>query len=283
VDTAFPELSVVIATRRRPQLLARCLERVLEQRTDCPFEVIVVNDDVEALAGLPDDHRLRVLESGGRGAATARNLGVELARASVVLFTDDDTEPDREWVDAVLAASRRAPDAVGFEGPVPTGDFDPLYFHAPHAQPGGCCGANVAYRRSVFLELGGFDQRFFGWMPEDVEFGMRAKRRGAMVYVPEMVVHHPPRAIGIRERMEQASRVEGVWLLFRKHPSLSQWRMPLRWGPAEAELRRWLGLLTRRDVVRGSPERAARILLIALCTTASAAVAGWRRWPGHVG
>ena len=55
---------------------------------------------------------------------------------------------------------------------------------------------------------------------------------------------------------------------------------PLRWGPALAELQRWLRLLTRRDVVRGSPERAARIVVLALCTTASASVAGWRRWPG---
>jgi hypothetical protein len=82
--------------------------------------------------------------------------------------------------------------------------------------------------------------------------------------------------------MEQAARVEGVWLLFRKHPSLSQWRVPLRWGPALAEFRRWMWLLTQRKVVRGSPERAVRIVVLALCTTASAAVAGWRRWPGPV-
>jgi GT2 family glycosyltransferase len=281
VGSPSPELSVVIATRRRPELLARCLSTVLDQRTNVPYEVIVVNDDAAGLARVPDDERVRMVECGGRGVASARNLGAGVARSPLLVFTDDDTEPAPEWLDGVMAASRLHPDAIGFEGPVVTGDYDPLYFHAPLARPGGCCGANVAYRRSQFLDLGGFDERFYGWMPEDVEFGTRAKASGEVVYVPEMVVRHPPRPIGLRERMEQASRVEGVWLLFRKHPSLSRWRVPLRWGPALAELQRWLHLLTRRDVVRGSPERAARIVVLAVCTTASAGVAGWRRWPGH--
>jgi GT2 family glycosyltransferase len=251
-----PEVSVVIATRRRPELLARCLAAALDQRTDAAYEVIV---------------------------ATARNLGAQAARSSLLVFTDDDTVPAPDWLDRLLVASRRAPDALGFEGPVETGDYDLLYFHAPRAHPGGCCGANVAYRRVPFLELGGFDERFFGWMPEDVEFGTRAKAHGQVVYVSDMVVRHPPRLIGVRERMVQASRVEGVWLLFRKHPSLSQWRGPLRWGPALAEFKRWSRLLTRSEVVRGSPGRALRIVVLTVCTTASAGVAAWRRWPGCVG
>src|SRR4029078_6414473 len=96
----------------------------------------------------------------------------------------------------------------------------------------------------------------------------RAPRR--LIAWPDRVVRPPPRPIGIRERMVQASRVEGVWLLFRKHPSLSHWRVPLRWGPALAEFTRWSRLLTRRDVVRGSPGRAFRIVVLTLCTTASA-------------
>jgi GT2 family glycosyltransferase len=276
-------VTVVIATRRRPQLLARCLGAVLAQRTDAEYEVIVVNDDDDAFAAVPRDDRIVVVESGGRGVASARNRGARVARSPLLVFTDDDTEPAPDWLDRLLAASRRAPAAVGFEGPVETGDYDLLYFHAPRAHPGGCCGANVAYRRAPFLELGGFDERFYGWMPEDVEFGTRAKARGEVVYVPEMVVRHPPRPIGVRERMAQASRVEGTWLLFRKHPSLSAWRVPLRWGPALAEFKRWSRLLTRRDIVRGSPERAFRIVVLTVCTTASAAVAGWRQWPGLAG
>jgi GT2 family glycosyltransferase len=279
--TALPEVSVVIATRRRPKLLARCLAALLEQQTDAAYEVIIVNDDASAIT-VPDDERVRVLESGGAGAATARNLGARAARAPWLLFTDDDTLPSAGWVEHLVAAARSTPDAVGFEGPVETGSYDVLHFHAPRARPGGCCGANVAYRRSMFLELGGFDERFHGWMPEDVEFGMRAKERGEVVYVAEMVVEHPPRPIGFRERMEQAAGVEGVWLLFRKHPSLSRWRVPLRWSPAVAEFRRWSRLLAQRSVVHGSPERAARIVLLALCTTTSAGVAAWRRWPGPV-
>jgi GT2 family glycosyltransferase len=274
-----PDVTVVIPTRRRPALLARCLEHLLDQSTDRQYEVIVVNDGVEPLL-VPRDRRVRVIDTGGdAGPSSARNLGVAAARAPVIAFTDDDTEPDGRWIEAVAIAAERHPDAVGFEGPVLTGEYDVLYFHAPQPTPGTCCGANVAYRRALLLELGGFDERFRGWMPEDIEFGTRARRHGSVEYVDDMVVRHPPRPVGVRERAYQASMVYGTWLLFRKHPSLSRWRLPLRWGPAVAELRRWVRLLGRPDVVAGSPARVVRIVVLAACTTASATVACWRDWP----
>ena len=202
-------------------------------------------------------HVVRYVDGTGRGAAAARNRGVHAAGGSLIAFTDDDTIPTRGWVGALARASEATPEAAGFDGPVLVGDFDRLYFHAPIAAPGTCCGANVAYRKSTLDRTGGFDERFTGWMPEDIDLGLRARHVGPVEYVPEMIVEHPPRPVAFRELVFQSRNVEGQWLLFRKHPSLSRWRTPLRWAPAVHAFRHWIRFLGQPEVVRRSPLRAA--------------------------
>src|SRR4051812_698513 len=104
------DISVVVPTYRRPELLRRCLDALLEQ--DIPpnrYEIIVCDDG-------PDEATRKLVEAtaarvGGRGPqieympitatqgpAGARNCGWQRARAPVVAFTDDDTIADRGWL-----------------------------------------------------------------------------------------------------------------------------------------------------------------------------------------
>jgi hypothetical protein len=46
------------------------------------------------------------------GPASARNTGARLAQGSLLVFTDDDCEPDEDWLTRVAAANRRAPEAA---------------------------------------------------------------------------------------------------------------------------------------------------------------------------
>jgi glycosyltransferase involved in cell wall biosynthesis len=106
-----PEVSVVIPTRARPELVTRAVGSALAQ-TVRDIEVIVVVDGpdpatVEALARTGDE-RLRVVdlaESGG--APNARNVGVQHAASRWVAFLDDDDEwlPDKLEKQLALAAA----------------------------------------------------------------------------------------------------------------------------------------------------------------------------------
>jgi glycosyltransferase involved in cell wall biosynthesis len=126
-----PELSIIVPTRDRPALLARCLDALLAQATQREYEVVIVNDGgrLEATTQL-DDPRVVVLATGGTGPARARNRGVEEARGDVLLFTDDDTIPSGGWLEAAASSLEGEPDAVGVEGPVDGGGFDPLFEHS---------------------------------------------------------------------------------------------------------------------------------------------------------
>ncbi|WP_343628267.1 glycosyltransferase [Roseateles sp.] len=123
-----PEISVVMPTYRRPDLLERCL-RALMAQTLAPtrYEVLVVDDGqeerartlVERLAAEPGAPAIRYLRPpSGRGPAVARNTGWRAAAAPLVAFTDDDTRPDVDWLRQGLSAMLAHPAWIAAAGRV---------------------------------------------------------------------------------------------------------------------------------------------------------------------
>jgi GT2 family glycosyltransferase len=213
-----PFVSVVIPTRDRPDLLARCLASVLACEYPRERLEVIVADNVPAdsrtRARVARDHAgeeaVSYLLTERAGSAAARNDGAARARGEIVAFVDDDVVVDRRWL-AELAAGFRAADDVscvtglvlaaeldtwaqqlfeeyggfgdGFRGAV----YD-LGSHRPDAplfpfNPGILgSGNNVAFRRSSLLELGGYDECLGNGTParagEDWELFLRLFRAG---------------------------------------------------------------------------------------------------------
>jgi Glycosyltransferases involved in cell wall biogenesis len=83
--------STIIPTIGR-QTLTRAVESVLQQKTDHPFEVIVVNDTGRPLApvGWQQDGRVTLLTTNQVERCVARNAGAALANGRYLHFLDDD-------------------------------------------------------------------------------------------------------------------------------------------------------------------------------------------------
>lgn len=98
-----PDISVVIATHDRPQLLRQAVSAVLEQTYRGHVEVLVVFDGTDpddTMESETTDRRVRVLTNQRtRGLAGARNTGICEATGELVAFCDDDDE----WVPEKLA------------------------------------------------------------------------------------------------------------------------------------------------------------------------------------
>lgn len=121
-----PLVSVVIATYRRPALLACCVDSVLAG--DYPqVEVVVVDNcpsDPATRAAIGSrygtDPRVRYVAEPTAGTSQARNTGVAVASGEIVAFTDDDVTVDRQWLRALvatLAANPRAGCVTGMSEP----------------------------------------------------------------------------------------------------------------------------------------------------------------------
>jgi len=200
-----PRISVCVPTRGRPHALARCLA-ALGGSTLAPgeLEVVVVGDgpDVEppapgAAGELPVVWRTRPRG----GPAAARNAAAELARAPTIAFLDDDCVPAADWAERILARVDAEPDAI-VAGRVRNGLPDNRWATASQmvldvvveayrerpGEPGFAPTSNLAMRRSVFLGLGGLDERFRTAAGEDREFCDRSHDAGHPLVIEETAV-----------------------------------------------------------------------------------------------
>lgn len=160
-----PAVSVVVACFQRTEGVRRLLAG-LERQTFPDFEVILVDQTgeaeiEEAVRTSPlDVSHLRSVPI----TSTARNIGVVAARAPVVALTDDDCVPEPDWVEKITLPIRRDPEVNMVTGPcvVPETPPEPVESEhvgrqAPHLSfyQGGT--NSMAFRRNVYLELGGLD------------------------------------------------------------------------------------------------------------------------------
>jgi succinoglycan biosynthesis protein ExoM len=115
--TAQPDISICIASYRRPEGLLRLLDSLHRQKTppDLCFEILVVDNDPDSEAApLPG---VRVLHEPRRNIAHARNRALDEARGAWIAFIDDDEEAEEGWLAAYWRLVERR-EADGFFGPV---------------------------------------------------------------------------------------------------------------------------------------------------------------------
>ena len=102
--TEGPLISIVLATRNRPHLLARAIPSVIAQRYD-RWQLVIVDDGTgsatrEVVADF-DEERLKLAEGPRRGLGAARNVGLDGAEGDVVCYLDDDNVMHPGWLQAV--------------------------------------------------------------------------------------------------------------------------------------------------------------------------------------
>lgn len=193
-----PAVAVVIATHGRAALLAQALD-ALERQTRQDFELIVVDDDSrDATPAVLETRGVRTIRVSRRGPGLARQIGWQAATAPIIAFTDDDCVPSPGWLEALVRPIEegRADFSQGPTLPRP----DQADRMGPWARTMRVEKANkrfptcnMAYRRSVLEELGGFREEFVGprTAGEDADLGWRALAAGRRFeFVPAALVHH---------------------------------------------------------------------------------------------
>jgi HAD superfamily hydrolase (TIGR01662 family) len=198
-------VSVVVPTVGRPSLQG-LLTALARGRGPRPAEIVVVDDRSGATAPLvpprPGLPPVRVLRSGGRGPASARNVGWRSVRTEWVAFLDDDVVPDHDWFERLAAdLDVLTPEVAGSQGrltvPMST-DRRPTDWERSTAGLEGAAWitADMAYRREALAAVGGFDERFPRAFREDADLAVRVRAAGARLVRGSRHVLHPVRPAG---------------------------------------------------------------------------------------
>ena len=216
------DVSVVICTYNRCDLLPDALESVLAQSAEgVGFEIVVVDNNstdatrevVESLIARGHRHVRYVFEE-KQGLSYARNTGVANARGPIIAFTDDDVRVASDWVPTIKRVfdEHQEVDLVGGKvlprwetepppwltsdhwAPLALTDYGDDSFYTNSERPVCLVGANLSCRRELFDRVGLFTPDFqrvkdgIG-STEDHELQRRVWASGGQgLYVPSIVV-----------------------------------------------------------------------------------------------
>jgi GT2 family glycosyltransferase len=191
-------LSVMITTKGRPRDLGRtCC--VLQQLNPPPFEVLITLDGCTAdvvgtvKAELPEA-RLFVNQV-GLGSVASRDRMMREARGDLVLALDDDSYPEQlDCISRIVPFFEQRPRLAVLNFPQRTDEyFETLTqtnFGSEHLTR-SFANSGAALRRATYLQLAGFESRFFH-MYEEPDYGLQCVSAGYDVLCSPVVTirHH---------------------------------------------------------------------------------------------
>lgn len=211
-----PLVSVIIVVYCNQAVLARVIECLKAQSID-DFEIVIVDNsgnDHSETPTLPSDLSWSLISpTCNLGFAAANNLAAKCARGDWVALLNPDAFPRADWLEQLVAATKRHPAVPCFaslqfvagepgllDGAGDVMTVAGIPFRGGYRRDAATsviegevfspCGAAMLVHRELFLSLGGFDERFFCYC-EDVDLGYRLRLAGFMtVLVPAARVDH---------------------------------------------------------------------------------------------
>ena len=247
------DISVVICTKDRASALRECLCAIFALEFEGAWEIIVIDNNstddtprqitqMKKLSPVP----FRSMVETSAGNSAGRNAGIRHAQGKVVFFTDDDCLVAPNLLKELWHVFKD--NRVGYAG----GQirlFNPDDFPISIMQvstpiairpgsivyPGLVQGSNMAFRRDVLIELGGFDPLFGAgskFAGEDLELATRASLNGWHGgYFPTPVVHHNHGRDYVKAMASQRQYDFGIGAYYAKFlfNAPTRWKCVLLW------------------------------------------------------
>jgi glycosyltransferase involved in cell wall biosynthesis len=258
----YPRVSVVVCAYNAERTMDQCLASLAVLNYP-DYEVIVVNDGSrDRTREIAESYDYcRIINQPNKGLSAARNVGAEAATGEIVAYTDSDCVADPDWL-TYLVAKMEASDLTACGGPNFPPPEDNVVPAAVAVAPGGpthvlisdevaehIAGCNMAFRREVLLQLGGFDP-IYRAAGDDVDICWRFQDAGYTIgFSPAAVVWHFRRNTVAAYCAQQRGYGKAEALVYSKHPFRFNLFGQAKWlGRIYGDLSTSL-LLSRRPVI----------------------------------
>lgn len=252
------KITVVIPNYNGIKFLGDCLDSVLDQEPDTPEYGILVVDNgssdgsLELLRERYPQIRVEALPE-NTGFCHAVNLGIRQAETPYVILLNNDTRVRRGFIRSLYRAVENRPDAFSVSARMlmwdrpellddagdrycvlgwayARGKGKPATLYEKPCEVFSSCGGAAIYRKSVFDEIGLFDEEHFAYL-EDLDIGYRAKIYGYRNYYEPSaeVIHYGSASSGSRynEWKTALAAANSLYVIGKNMPVLQWiWNLP---------------------------------------------------------
>ena len=198
-------ISIFICTYNRGILIDGTLESIINDQTQKPDEIVVVNGGGKNNCQSTLEKwkivfpSLKIIETKNKNLAASRNIGLPHCSGDLILQTDDDARPFPDWIEKIVVYHKRYPKAGVIGGNVIDAGLNSYLSHIadistfPHhetlTQVRSLAGVNSSYKKEVIQDVGEYDESLF--RGEDVDYNWRAIQKGwNVLFIPGIKVKH---------------------------------------------------------------------------------------------
>lgn len=208
-----PLVSVVVCAFNEEKLIHSCLAGLAKQTYPFKkYEVLIIDDEStdntfdivsDFIKGLEDGSpHVRLVRIQHGGLSVARNAGIQLSNGEIIAFIDGDAVASSTWLEELVKPFGEGADYVG--GRINLLNTDSWIarfiqrtrnrqFFGPSVFNDCFVGCNMAFRKEVFNEVGGFHENFVARGDESTLLEQIINR---FIYMPA------PNAVVLHERSE---------------------------------------------------------------------------------
>lgn len=213
--------SVIIPNWNGCDLLRDCLTS-LSKQTYKNFEIILIDNgssdnSIDYVRENFPKVRIKILDK-NYGFAKAINKGVSLSKSKYVVFLNNDTEVDQNFVNSLIKCVIAHPEVISVNSKIlnfknreiidgvgilinEVGQAESIgYLQKDMGQYNkesyifGATGGASLFKREEFVKIGGFDEDYFMYS-EEVDFAFRAQFLGyKSIYSPKAIIYHKHKA-----------------------------------------------------------------------------------------
>jgi len=219
------KVSVIVPTYNRASLMPNLIEALLQQ--EHPAEIIIVDDgSTDNTADIVRKYPVKYVYQKNNGPASARNHGVKESSGDIVIFTDSDCIPQKDWISKLILGFTE--DYIGaVAGSYNIANPESLLVNCIHEEIKlrhlrlkkkkyikAFGSYNVAIRRHVFEKVGRFNENYRAASGEDNDLSYKILRGGFKIKFQEsaLVVHN---------------HTERLWKYLKEQYRHGYWRMKL--------------------------------------------------------